>query len=130
MSKFRLFFTTDIHGSDVCFRKFLNAAKVYEASVLVLGGDITGKLLIPLVDQGQGRFRYHWLDRDVVTDSEGIAAAEREIRAAAAYSFRTDPEQLARIQADPDAGFGGLRGGHGGSRQAVGGAGRGAAPRP
>ena len=102
MSKFRLFFTTDIHGSDVCFRKFLNAAKVYEASVLVLGGDITGKLLIPLVDQGQGRYRYHWLDRDVVTDAEGIAAAEREIRAAAAYSFRTDPEQLARIQADPD----------------------------
>jgi Icc-related predicted phosphoesterase len=101
MSKFRLFFTTDIHGSDVCFRKFLNAAKVYEASVLVLGGDITGKLLIPLVDEGQGRYRYQWLDRDVVTDAEGIAAAEREIRAAAAYSFRTDPEQLARIQADP-----------------------------
>jgi Icc-related predicted phosphoesterase len=70
--------------------------------VLVLGGDITGKLLIPLVDQGQGRYRYHWLDRDVVTDLEGIAAAEREIRAAAAYSFRTDPEQLIRIQADPD----------------------------
>ena len=90
MSKFRLFITTDIHGSDVCFRKFLNAAKVYEASVLVLGGDITGKLLIPLVDQGQGRYRYHWLDRDVVTDLEGIAAAEREIRAAAAYSFRTE----------------------------------------
>jgi Icc-related predicted phosphoesterase len=101
MSKFRLFFTTDVHGSDVCFRKFLNAAKVYEASVLVLGGDITGKLLIPLVDEGQGRYRYQWLDRDVVTDAEGIVAAEREIRAAAAYSFRTDPEQLARIQADP-----------------------------
>jgi len=101
MSRFRLFFTTDIHGSDVCFRKFLNAAKVYEASVLVIGGDITGKLLIPLVDEGGGRFRYHWLDRDVVTDSEGAAEAEREIRAAAAYSFRTDPERLVRIQADP-----------------------------
>lgn len=51
-----LFFVTDIHGSDVCFRKFLNAAKFYDADVLVLGGDITGKLLVPLVKQEDGSY--------------------------------------------------------------------------
>lgn len=45
----RLFFATDIHGSDRCFRKFLAAATVYQADVLVLGGDIAGKGLVPVV---------------------------------------------------------------------------------
>src|SRR5437868_10687067 len=44
----RLFFATGIHGSDRCFRKFLAAAKVYEADALVLGGDIAGKGLVPI----------------------------------------------------------------------------------
>ena len=35
-----LFFATDLHGSEVCFRKFVNAARFYNADVLVLGGDI------------------------------------------------------------------------------------------
>lgn len=53
----RLFFATDIHGSDWCFRKFVNAAKVYEADVLVLGGDITGKQLVPIVPHPGGGWR-------------------------------------------------------------------------
>ena len=44
----RVFFATDIHGSDRCFRKFLAAANVYEAEALVLGGDIAGKGLVPI----------------------------------------------------------------------------------
>jgi Icc-related predicted phosphoesterase len=43
-----LFFATDIHGSERCFRKFLNAAKFYGVDHLVLGGDITGKTLVPI----------------------------------------------------------------------------------
>jgi len=101
VSKFRLFFTTDIHGSDVCFRKFLNAARVYEASVLVLGGDMTGKLLIPLVKGAAGTYTYRWLDREATVDEAGLEAVEKEIRAAAAYSFRTDPDHLALVQSDP-----------------------------
>ena len=30
----KLFFATDIHGSDICWSKFLNAGKFYEADVL------------------------------------------------------------------------------------------------
>src|SRR6516165_7606035 len=45
----RLYFATDIHGSDVCFRKFLAAAKVYQADALILGGDFAGKALVPVL---------------------------------------------------------------------------------
>src|SRR4030081_3831432 len=44
----RIFFATDIHGSERCFRKFLAAAQSYEADALVLGGDIAGKGLVPI----------------------------------------------------------------------------------
>ena len=40
---------TDLHGSDQCWVKFINAAAAYKANVLILGGDITGKRVVPIV---------------------------------------------------------------------------------
>ena len=57
MARTRVYFITDVHGSTRCFKKFLNAAKFYDAKVLVLGGDLTGKVLIPVVEQGDGTYR-------------------------------------------------------------------------
>ena len=50
----RLFFATDLHGSERTYRKFINAGKFYQANVLVMGGDITGKLLIPIIKEKNG----------------------------------------------------------------------------
>jgi len=57
MGEVGLFFATDLHGSDICFRKFLAAAKVYQVNVLVMGGDLTGKQLIPIVEQTDGTYK-------------------------------------------------------------------------
>lgn len=38
MARLRLFFCSDIHGSDVCFKKFVNAAEAYKADVLIVAG--------------------------------------------------------------------------------------------
>jgi Icc-related predicted phosphoesterase len=59
----RFFFATDIHGSERTFRKFVNAGKFYDVSVLVMGGDITGKLLIPIIEEGSGHYRATLQDR-------------------------------------------------------------------
>lgn len=53
----RLFFATDVHGSTVCWRKFVNSAEFYDADVLILGGDTTGKAIFPIVDEGD-RYTY------------------------------------------------------------------------
>ena len=45
----KIFFATDIHGSEVCWRKFLNSAAFYKADMVILGGDVTGKVMIPIV---------------------------------------------------------------------------------
>ena len=50
--KLRLYYASDIHGTEVLWRKFLHAPAVYEAEVIVMGGDVTGKAVIPLIDDG------------------------------------------------------------------------------
>jgi Icc-related predicted phosphoesterase len=50
----RLYYASDIHGTEVLWRKFLHAPSVYDAPVIVMGGDLTGKAVIPLVDDGDG----------------------------------------------------------------------------
>ena len=50
----RIFFVTDIHGSNLCYRKFLNALKAYNVDVGIVCGDLTGKVLVPLVEKAGG----------------------------------------------------------------------------
>ncbi|MGZ4481647.1 MAG: metallophosphoesterase family protein, partial [Gaiellales bacterium] len=49
-----LFYASDIHGSDVLWRKFVNAGRFYGADVLVMGGDIAGKAVVPVVRRNGG----------------------------------------------------------------------------
>src|ERR1700690_3156283 len=53
----RLFFATDIHGSERTYRKFINAGKFYGVDLIVMGGDISGKLLIPIIKEKNGNYR-------------------------------------------------------------------------
>ena len=54
MAKTRMLFVSDVHGSDKLFLKFVNAGPIYGASVLVIGGDIAGKEVIPLLERDGG----------------------------------------------------------------------------
>jgi Icc-related predicted phosphoesterase len=55
-SEVKIFFASDLHGSNVCFKKFVNSAQLYNADVLVLGGYLTGKAVIPIAEQANGSF--------------------------------------------------------------------------
>ena len=74
----RLFFATDIHGSDRCFRKFLNAGAFYGVQHLILGGDITGKSLVPIERTPRG-YTASYQDHDYV-DIGDVERAELEQR--------------------------------------------------
>ncbi|MGQ9642027.1 MAG: metallophosphoesterase family protein [Candidatus Bathycorpusculaceae bacterium] len=68
--KTRIFFTSDIHGSEYCFKKFLNAAKFYNADVLILGGDIAGKMIVPVLKFDDGTFRARVMGRERTAKGE------------------------------------------------------------
>ena len=103
MTNTRIFFTSDVHGSEVCFLKFLNAAKFYQASVLILGGDITGKMIVPIVEQGDGTSVANFLGvQEVTKNTEQLQALEKRIRNSGYYPYPTSPDQFERLQASKD----------------------------
>jgi Icc-related predicted phosphoesterase len=99
---FSLFYVADLHGSEKCFRKFVNASKFYGVDAIVLGGDVTGKALVPLVRAGDGSYEARFLGRtEFARDETEMAAVESQIRLNGFYPFRIDAAELAALQADP-----------------------------
>lgn len=100
----RLFFATDLHGSETTFRKLLNAGQFYEANVLILGGDILGNLAIPIIREGAGRFRAALQGRSEQLDGEA-ALQEFQDRAGGqgSYTQVMSEDEFHALQADPVA---------------------------
>jgi len=99
----RLYYAGDIHGSERCWRKFLNAAGFYEADVLVLGGDLTGKALVPVVERRPGEWSAHVLGRDeVARGEERLAELEKRIRFNGFYPYRCSEDEYRRLEADEE----------------------------
>ena len=95
----RIYFATDIHGSETCWRKFLNSGKHYEANVMVLGGDMTGKALVPIVEEGKGRWHATLLENRREFESEDeVKEFEESVMRRGYYPFRTDPDQMSELE--------------------------------
>jgi Icc-related predicted phosphoesterase len=97
----RIFFATDVHGSEVCWRKFLNSGKHYQADVIILGGDMTGKALVPIIDDGGGSWHATLLEnRETLVGEEQVAAFEQAVKRRGYYPFRVDPDELRELAED------------------------------
>src|SRR6266702_4106023 len=99
----RVYFATDIHGSEVCWRKFLNAGRFYNADVLILGGDVTGKAVVPVVAAAGGGFRIRQFSGDRVLDVDEVAATETRIMDMGFYPYRTTEDELDAVWDNPEA---------------------------
>jgi len=94
----RIFFVTDIHGSDVCFKKLLRAADVYKPKVLMACGDLTGKFVIPIVKQPDGSSKARFAGADLVLNNDPeITALEKKIADTGAYSFRANSSDAGKL---------------------------------
>jgi uncharacterized protein len=103
MADLKLFFATDIHGSDRCFRKFLNAAGFYGADILLMGGDMTGKMVLPVVRQADGTFATRLAGRERVVDAEELPGLKTLMADSGLYPHECDPDELAALEADAAA---------------------------
>jgi Icc-related predicted phosphoesterase len=91
----RVFFTTDVHGSTVVFKKFINAGKFYEAQVLILGGDMIGKMVVPIVSQGSRRFSANYLGKLYdVYEGEELDKLEATLENSGLYPVRLTPDEV------------------------------------
>jgi len=99
----KIFFATDIHGSDICWLKFLNAGKFYGVDVLVLGGDMTGKAIVPVIHQGGTKYRMILLEQpfDAANETE-LQDMMKRVRSRGYYPYITNPDEIKELEKTPD----------------------------
>lgn len=103
MADYRILFVTDMHASERCFRKFLNAAQIYGCRVLIMGGDMTGKMLVPVVDHGGGRWSTSAFGHRRDFGAAELAAIHKLIGDAGYYPYETTDDGVKELEASPHA---------------------------
>ena len=94
----RIFFATDVHGSETCWRKFLNSGQHYQADAIILGGDMTGKALVPVIHDGGDAWHATLLEnREELAGEEAVVAFEDAVVRRGYYPFRTTPEEVREL---------------------------------
>jgi uncharacterized protein len=96
----KVFYATDLHGSEVCWRKLVNAGPFYQADVVICGGDMTGKAMIPIVGDGS-RWEVTFQDLPYTLESEDeVRAIEKKIINRGYYPVRVSREEMNAMVAD------------------------------
>jgi Icc-related predicted phosphoesterase len=97
----RLFYAGDVHGSRICWKKFVNAAAHYPAEVLVMGGDLTGKALVPIVRRGDGSYSARVIgEQRVAHTAEELDQMQQAISTNGMYPLIVDEEEALRLSED------------------------------
>ena len=98
----KLYFATDVHGSEICWKKFISAAKFYEVDVLILGGDMTGKAIIPIIAQGGDKYKVTLLEQESILEGqEAVDKMAATIQNRGYYPYVTNPDEVNEISSTP-----------------------------
>jgi len=101
LPKTRIIFSSDFHGSDVVWRKFLNSASMFNANVLLMGGDMTSKVMVPIVREPEGGYTANFLGKEVKISEQGLPDLKKQIRQHCYLPYvcsKAEVEKLSRDQ--------------------------------
>ena len=96
----KIFFATDLHGSEMCWRKFLTASRFYDADILICGGDMTGKAIVPIV-QENGHYTVTLGGETQSVEAAQVPDVEAQIRRKGYYPLQMSVERLHELDQDP-----------------------------
>lgn len=97
----RIFYAGDVHGSRVCWKKFVNAAAHYPADALVMGGDLTGKALVPIVRAGDGSYRARVIgEQRLARTAEELDQMQQAISTNGMYPLIVDEDEARALAED------------------------------
>jgi Icc-related predicted phosphoesterase len=96
----RILFATDMHGSEGVWRKFLNASAMLKVNTAICGGDLTGKMIVPIVEQEDKKYAYYFMGKNNVVEKEGVDTAFKNIRGIGYYPYLTNWREYAEMTKD------------------------------
>jgi Icc-related predicted phosphoesterase len=101
--RIRIFYASDVHGSDVCFRKFLNAGKAYNADIIIFGGDLSGKLIIPIIKGDAGHHSATFQGKSwEVKGAQELDGLIKKIRFTGLYPFLMEKGDAAKFESQSE----------------------------
>jgi len=103
MALFRIHFATDAHGSTETWKKFVNSASLYKTNISIMGGDLTGKAIVPIIEHSNGKYRCSYLGKQFELDSEEkLKDLERTIALTGYYGYPTTQSEMEELEANPN----------------------------
>ncbi|MEM4048828.1 MAG: metallophosphoesterase [Zestosphaera sp.] len=101
--RLRIFFSADVHGSSHVWRKWIRVVEVYDINVLILSGDLTGKVLVPIIKRAGGAYTARYFGRVwELRSEEEVKRFEERLEGAGAYYIRVDERELEDLKNNPE----------------------------
>jgi Icc-related predicted phosphoesterase len=97
----KILFATDMHGSEGTWRKFLNASAMFKVNVAICGGDLTGKMIVPIVERADGKYTYYHLKKTHKIDAGDLDKAIKEIKGIGYYPYVTTEREYEEMVENP-----------------------------
>jgi len=97
----KILFATDMHGSEGTWRKFLNASVMLKVNVAICGGDLTGKMIVPVVEGKTKKYTYYLMGKTHTTDEAGLEKAFKDIRGIGYYPHLTNEQEYKEMTENP-----------------------------
>ncbi len=98
----KLFFASDVHGSDICWKKFLRVVDYYKVDIAILGGDLTGKMVVPFIKDGT-EYAYSLFGRDTRIPTTQLDEESLKVANAGYYPFPCEKGEVQRLSKDEQA---------------------------
>ncbi len=103
-----ILFATDMHGSEGVWRKFLNASSMLKVNVAICGGDLTGKMIVPIIERKDGKYGYYLMGKNHLINKSGLENALKDVRGIGYYPYLTNEsefEEMSKNRAKVDEVF-------------------------
>ncbi|MGQ9782281.1 MAG: metallophosphoesterase family protein [Nitrososphaeria archaeon] len=98
----RILFVTDMHGSEGVWRKFLNASAMLKVDVAICGGDLTGKMVVPIIKRNDKQYMAYFMGKTHVIDSSGLDKMFKDIRGIGYYPYLIEEDKYKEISKNPE----------------------------
>ncbi len=86
----KILFATDLHGSQLTFSKLIRVLDLWSPDALVLGGDVAGKGLVPILVEGD-RARMDWMGETIDVSLNDLDPWEERVGQVGLYPTRVTP---------------------------------------
>lgn len=99
----RILYGSDFHGSETVYRKFLASSRQYQARILIVGGDVTGKAMVPVTHQGKGTYTASWFGKSESASSPAdLEQLKKKISSVGFYPIVLEPDEATELEEHPD----------------------------